>query len=147
MGRTDDVIKVSGHRLGSAEIEAALDSYPSVAESAVVPVPDKTSGQAIVAFVVLNDSETPTPNLRTNIINQVRMTIGALAQPKRLIFTAALPKTRLGKIMRRLLQDIAVNRQIEQDTSTLEDFSVLKEIQEQQKQEQQNGESNGRDAE
>lgn len=147
MGRTDDVIKVSGHRLGSAEIEAALDSYPSVAESAVVPIPDKTSGQAIVAFVVLNDSETPTPNLRTNIINQVRMTIGALAQPKRLIFTVALPKTRSGKIMRRLLQDIAVNRQIEQDTSTLEDFSVLKEIQEQQKQEQQNGESNGRDAE
>lgn len=147
MGRTDDVIKVSGHRLGSAEIEAALDSYPAVAESAVVPIPDKTTGQAIVAFVVLNDTEMPTPSLKTNIINQVRMTLGALAQPKRLIFTVALPKTRSGKIMRRLLQDIAVNRQIEQDTSTLEDFSVLKQIQEQQKQEQQSGESNSHYAE
>ncbi len=76
---TDDVIKVSEHRLGSAEIEAALDSYPSVAEYTVVPIPDKTTGQAIVAFVVLNDSETPTPNLRANIIHQVRMTIGAFA--------------------------------------------------------------------
>lgn len=147
MGRTDDVIKVSGHRLGSAEIEAALDSYPAVAESAVVPIPDKTTGQAIVAFVVLNASEIPTSSLRANIINQVRTTIGALAQPKRLIFTVALPKTRSGKIMRRLLQDIAVNRQIEQDTSTLEDFSVVKQIQEQQKQEQQSGESNSHYAE
>lgn len=142
MGRSDDVIKVSGHRLGSAEIEAALDSYPAVAESAVVPIPDKTTGQAIVAFVVLNDIEKPTPSLKANIIKQVRNTIGALALPKRLIFTMALPKTRSGKIMRRLLQDIAVNRKIEQDTSTLEDFSVLKQIQE-----QQNGESSNHYAE
>jgi acetyl-CoA synthetase len=145
MGRTDDVIKVSGHRLGSAEIEAALDSYPAVAESAVVPIPDKTTGQAIVAFVVLNDVEKPTSTLKANIMNQVRSTIGALALPKRLIFTVALPKTRSGKIMRRLLQDIAVNRQIDQDTSTLEDFSVLKQLQEKQK--QQNGESNSHYAE
>jgi acetyl-CoA synthetase len=92
---------------------------------------------------VLNDAEKPSSTLKTNIMNQVRNTIGALALPKRLIFTLALPKTRSGKIMRRLLQDIAVNRQIEQDTSTLEDFSVLKQIQEQHIQEQQTGESSG----
>lgn len=135
MGRTDDVIKVSGHRLGSAEIESALDSYPAVAESAVVPVPDGTTGQAIVAFVVLNDSAKANTALKVNIIDQVRNTIGALAKPKRLIFTTALPKTRSGKIMRRLLRDIALNRPIEQDTSTLEDFSVLKQLQEQQNKE------------
>lgn len=148
IGRTDDVIKVSGHRLGTAEIEAALDSYPAVAESAVVPIPDKITGQSIVAFVVLNnDVKKPTATLKADIINQVRVTLGAIALPKRLIFTVALPKTRSGKIMRRLLQDIAVNREIEQDTSTLEDFSVLKQIQEQQMQEQQNGESNNHYAE
>lgn len=132
IGRSDDVIKVSGHRLGSAEIESALDSYPAVAESAVVPVPDEITGQAIVAFIVLNDSEKASQALKVNIIDQVRNIIGALAKPKRLIFAVALPKTRSGKIMRRLLRDIALNRHIEQDTSTLEDFSVLKQLQEQQ---------------
>lgn len=136
IGRTDDVIKVSGHRLGSAEIEFALDSYPAVAESAVVPIPDETTGQAIVAFVVLNDTEKASSTLKVNIIDQVRNTIGALAKPKRLIFAVALPKTRSGKIMRRLLRDVALHRHIEQDTSTLEDFSVLKQLEE-----QQNGES------
>lgn len=129
LGRVDDVIKVSGHRLGTAEIESALLSYPSVAEAAVVAIPDKTTGQAITAFVTLRDSAVASPVLKDKIINQVRNTIGPLAQPKQLIFTVSLPKTRSGKIMRRLLRDVAANRQINQDVSTLEDFSVLMELQ------------------
>jgi acetyl-CoA synthetase len=129
LGRVDDVIKVSGHRLGTAEIESALLSYPAVAEAAVVAIPDKTTGQAITAFVTLRDSAVASSVLKDKIINQVRNTIGPLAQPKQLIFTLSLPKTRSGKIMRRLLRDVAAHRKIDQDVSTLEDFSVLMELQ------------------
>lgn len=129
LGRVDDVIKVSGHRLGTAEIESALVSHPLVAEAAVVAIPNKTTGQAITAFVTLCDAGKPSPELKLEIIDQVRNTIGSLAKPKQLIFTVALPKTRSGKIMRRLLRDIASNRHIDQDVSTLEDFSVLIELQ------------------
>lgn len=129
LGRVDDVIKVSGHRLGTAEIESALLGCTSVAEAAVVGIPDKITGQSITAFITLRDSTTPSLKLKDEIINQVRNTIGALAQPKQIIFTATLPKTRSGKIMRRLLRDIAAKREINQDVSTLEDFSVLMELQ------------------
>jgi acetyl-CoA synthetase len=128
-GRLDDVIKVSGHRLSTAEIESALLSHPQVAEAAVVAMPDAIRGQAITAFVTLRDSSIASSALKKEIINQVQQVIGSLAKPKRLIFAMALPKTRSGKIMRRLLRDIAANRRIEQDTSTLEDFSVLIELQ------------------
>lgn len=127
-GRVDDVIKVSGHRLGTAEVESALLSHPRVAEAAVVAISDKTTGQAITAFVTLCDSTSPSPTLKEEIINQVRNTIGSLAKPKQLIFSVSLPKTRSGKIMRRLLRDIAANRKINQDVSTLEDFSALMEL-------------------
>ncbi len=91
MGRVDDVIKVSGHRLGTAEVESALLSHPLVAEAAVVAVPDKVSGQAIAAFITLCDAAKPSQKLKVEIIDQVRNTIGALAKPKQLIFTVALP--------------------------------------------------------
>lgn len=129
MGRVDDVIKVSGHRLGTAEVESALLSHPLVAEAAVVAIPDKTTGQAITAFITLCDSVKPSSSLQKEIIDQVRNTIGSLAKPKQIIFTAALPKTRSGKIMRRLLRDVAAKRHVEQDISTLEDFSALVELQ------------------
>jgi acetyl-CoA synthetase len=129
MGRVDDVIKVSGHRLGTAEVESALLSHPFVAEAAVVAIPDSTTGQAITAFITLCDAAQPSSALKKEIIDQVRNTIGSLAKPKHIIFTLALPKTRSGKIMRRLLRDIAANRRIEQDVSTLEDFSALIELQ------------------
>lgn len=129
VGRVDDVIKVSGHRLGSAEVEAALTSHPLVAEAAVVAIPDETTGQSITAFVTLKDGAAPSEKLKAEIIQQVRHTIGPLAKPKSLVFTASLPKTRSGKIMRRLLRDVAMDRQVEQDVSTLEDFSALQALQ------------------
>lgn len=128
-GRLDDVIKVSGHRLGTVEIESALLSHPYVTEAAVVAIPDEIKGQAIVAFVTLCDPNFASSTVKKAIIEQVRRVIGALAKPKDLIFTAALPKTRSGKIMRRLLRDIAAKRHIDQDVSTLEDHSVLIELQ------------------
>ncbi|MFK7735018.1 MAG: acetate--CoA ligase [Pirellulaceae bacterium] len=124
MGRIDDVINVSGHRLSTIEVESALVSHPAVAESAVVGKPDEIKGQSIAAFVTLRDVE-PTEELRTELRMHVRKEIGALAQPDQIRFTGALPKTRSGKIMRRLLRDIAAGKTQSGDTSTLEDFSVL----------------------
>ncbi|MEM7477754.1 MAG: acetate--CoA ligase [Planctomycetota bacterium] len=124
MGRIDDVINVSGHRLSTIEVESALVSHPAVAEAAVVGKPDEIKGQAIAAFVTLCDSD-PDEELRNNLRLHVRKEIGALAQPDQIRFTGALPKTRSGKIMRRLLRDIASGKEQSGDTSTLEDFSVL----------------------
>lgn len=129
MGRLDDVIKVSGHRLGTAEIESALVSYRAVAEAAVVAIPDEITGQAIAAFVTLKDGQKPSPALQNEIIAHVVDVIGAIAKPKQLHFAAALPKTRSGKIMRRLLRDIAAKKEITQDVSTLEDYSVVQQLQ------------------
>ncbi|TWU41101.1 acetate--CoA ligase [Novipirellula artificiosorum] len=124
MGRIDDVINVSGHRLSTIEVESALCSHEAVCEAAVVGRPDELKGQAIAAFVTIRDRE-PDEALRQELLLHVRKQIGALAQPDDLRFTSTLPKTRSGKIMRRLLRDIASGNEVAGDTSTLEDLTVL----------------------
>lgn len=124
MGRIDDVINVSGHRLSTIEIESALVSHPAVAEAAAVGRPDEIKGQGIAVFVTLKNHN-PTDAIRDELKRHVRKEIGALAVPDDVRFTTALPKTRSGKIMRRLLRDIAAGKELSQDTSTLEDFTVL----------------------
>ena len=130
MGRVDDVINVSGHRLGTMEIESALVSHEAVAEAAVVSRPDDLKGEAIVAFVTLEGNSIGTPELKSALREHVVKEIGALARPEDLHFTDALPKTRSGKIMRRLLRDIAAGREAQGDTSTLEDASILNNLRE-----------------
>ncbi len=125
MGRVDDVINVSGHRLGTMEIESALVAHPKVAEAAVVGRPDEMKGQAIAAFVTLEGSQTPSDDLKQELRQWVAKEIGALARPDDLRFTDALPKTRSGKIMRRLLRELAATGEVKGDTTTLEDFGVL----------------------
>jgi len=129
MGRIDDVLNVSGHRLSTIEIESALVSHPGVAEAAAVGRPDDLKGEAIAVFVTLADAE-PSEETRTALKQHVRKEIGALAQPDDIHFTGALPKTRSGKIMRRLLRDIASGKETLGDTSTLEDYSVLAKLRE-----------------
>ncbi|HRI46363.1 MAG: acetate--CoA ligase [Ignavibacteriaceae bacterium] len=128
MGRVDDVINVSGHRLGTAEIESALVSHKDVAESAVVARPDEIKGSAIVAFVSLESGKIPTLLLKEELRNHVAQEIGHIAKPDEIRFTDSLPKTRSGKIMRRLLREIATSGNVIGDTSTLEDFSVLEKL-------------------
>ena len=130
MGRVDDVINVSGHRLGTMEIESALVSHPMVAEAAVVGRPDEMKGQAVVAFVTLEGARHGDPRLRDELRQHVVKEIGALARPDDLRFTDALPKTRSGKIMRRLLRQIAAGDEKLGDTTTLEDLSVLARLRE-----------------
>ena len=124
MGRIDDVINVSGHRLSTIEVESALVSHPRVAEAAAVGKPDEIKGQAIAVFVTLRGCE-PSEALRQELKMHVRKEIGALAQPDEIRFTSALPKTRSGKIMRRLLRDIASGKEQTGDTTTLEDYTIL----------------------
>jgi acetyl-CoA synthetase len=124
MGRIDDVLNVSGHRLSTIEIESALVSHPLVAEAAAVGRPDELKGEAVAAFVTLSSGE-PSEALRAELRQHVRKEIGALAEPDDIRFTAALPKTRSGKIMRRLLRDIASGKETIGDTTTLEDYTVL----------------------
>ncbi len=124
MGRIDDVLNVAGHRLSTIEIESALVSHPAVAEAAAVGRPHELKGEAVAAFVTLKSGE-PSESLREELKQHVRKEIGALAQPDDIRFTNALPKTRSGKIMRRLLRDIASGKQTVGDTTTLEDYSVL----------------------
>ncbi|MCA9197849.1 MAG: acetate--CoA ligase, partial [Planctomycetales bacterium] len=124
MGRIDDVLNVSGHRLSTIEIESALVSHPAVAEAAAVGRPHDLKGEAVAVFVTLRDVE-PSDELVSELKQHVRKEIGALAQPDDVRFTAALPKTRSGKIMRRLLKDIAAGKETTGDTTTLEDFTVL----------------------
>jgi acetyl-CoA synthetase len=124
-GRNDDVIKVSGHRLGTEEIESALVSHPSVAEAAVVPKPHELTMEAIVAFVTLKDGNPASGELKDALKQHVAKVIGSIARPEEIRFTGALPKTRSGKIMRRLLRDIASGKASVGDTTTLEDYSVL----------------------
>jgi acetyl-CoA synthetase len=125
MGRVDDVMNVAGHRLSTMEIESALVSHPRVAEAAVVGRPDEIKGTAVVCFVSLESGHVPEPSLREELRQHVAQQIGALARPDDVRFTDALPKTRSGKIMRRLLRDIAAGREVAGDTTTLEDYSVL----------------------
>jgi acetyl-CoA synthetase len=130
MGRVDDVINVSGHRLGTMEIESALVAHSKVAEAAVVGRPDELKGQAIAAFVSLEGSHQPSPGLKEELRAWVAKEIGALARPDDIRFTPALPKTRSGKIMRRLLRELATSGEIKGDTTTLEDFSVIARLRE-----------------
>jgi acetyl-CoA synthetase len=130
MGRVDDVINVSGHRLGTAEIESALVSHASVAEAAVVGKPDEIKGQSIAAFVTLEGGRTGSDDLKNELRAHVAKEIGALARPDDIRFTDALPKTRSGKIMRRLLRELAAGGKVAGDTTTLEDFSVLEKLRE-----------------
>ena len=125
VGRIDDVLNVAGHRIGTAEIESALVSDHRVAEAAAVGRPDDLKGQAIVAFVTLKTGVKASYDLREELRQHVTKEIGAIARPDEIRFTEALPKTRSGKIMRRLLKQIAAGTEIKGDTTTLEDFSVL----------------------
>ena len=131
MGRIDDVINVSGHRLSTIEVESALVSHPNVAEAAAIGRADEIKGQAIAVFVTLVNAE-PSDELSAELKLHVRKEIGALAQPDDIRFTASLPKTRSGKIMRRLLRDIAEGREDVGDTSTLEDYSVIANLREEE---------------
>ncbi len=128
MGRVDDVINVSGHRLGTMEIESALVSHVSVAEAAVVGIPDDLKGESVVAFVSLETGRSSNEELITILKKHVSQEIGAIARPDEIRFTNALPKTRSGKIMRRLLRALASGEEVKGDTSTLEDRNVLDEL-------------------
>jgi acetyl-CoA synthetase len=130
MGRVDDVINVSGHRLGTAEVESALVAHSKVAEAAVVGRPHELKGQAIAAFVTLEEGYEPTEELKQELRQWVAQEIGALARPDDLRFTQMLPKTRSGKIMRRLLRELATTGTVSGDTTTLEDFSVVAKLKE-----------------
>lgn len=125
MGRIDDVINVSGHRLSTMEIESALVSHPKVAEAAVVGIPHEIKGESIACFITLKFGHTSAPEMHIELAEHVVAQIGSLARPDSLRFTEALPKTRSGKIMRRLLRDVATGKETSGDTSTLEDLSVL----------------------
>ena len=130
MGRVDDVLNVAGHRLSTMEVESALVAHPTVAEAAVVGFPHDIKGEGICCFVTLKSGE-GSESLERDLIQHVRRQIGALATPDKIRFTPALPKTRSGKIMRRLLRDIAAGRESVGDTTTLEDLSVMAKLREQ----------------
>jgi acetyl-CoA synthetase len=129
VGRIDDVLNVSGHRLGTMEVESALVSHPAVAEAAVVGRPDALKGEGIVAFVTLKQgADVSAEALRGHVAH----VIGAIARPDEVRFTDALPKTRSGKIMRRLLRQVASGQEMSGDTSTLEDAGVVRRLQDEQ---------------
>ncbi len=128
LGRMDDVVNVSGHRLGTAEVESALVSHPAVSEAAVVARPDELTGSAIVAFVTLTDGQSDSVELRNSLVAHVVKEIGKIARPAELQVAPSLPKTRSGKIMRRLLRDIAAGKEAGGDISTLEDPAVLESL-------------------
>jgi acetyl-CoA synthetase len=125
VGRIDDVLNVAGHRLGTSEVESALVSHPAVAEAAVVGRPDEIKGQGVVAFVTLKAGIKARPELREELRQHVATVIGPIAKPDDIRFADALPKTRSGKIMRRLLKEVASGKVVSGDTTTLEDLSVL----------------------
>ncbi|MEO8521561.1 MAG: acetyl-coenzyme A synthetase, partial [Acidobacteriota bacterium] len=124
LGRVDDVLNVAGHRLGTMEVESALVDHPAVAEAAVVGKPHEIKGQSVAAFVTLKEGIEGTPALAAELKEHVVQKIGAIARPDQILFTADLPKTRSGKIMRRLLRDIAEGKAIG-DTTTLADPAVV----------------------
>jgi acetyl-CoA synthetase len=130
MGRVDDVMNVAGHRIGTMEVESALVSHAKVAEAAVIGRPDDLTGTAIVAFVTPKGGVSAGGALKDELREHVAKQIGAIAKPKEIRFTDALPKTRSGKIMRRLLRDVAAGKQQVGDTTTLEDYSVLAKLRE-----------------
>ncbi|HWU31430.1 MAG TPA: AMP-binding protein, partial [Marmoricola sp.] len=124
LGRVDDVMNVSGHRLSTTEIESALVSHPAVAEAAVVGATDPDTGQAVVAYVILVNGIEPGEHIEKDLSDHVRKEIGAIAKPKAIMIVPELPKTRSGKIMRRLLRDVAEKRTVG-DTTTLADSSIM----------------------
>jgi len=130
LGRVDDVLNVAGHRIGTMEVESALVDHPSVAEAAVVGKAHDLKGQAIAAFVTLKEGVAISPSLRDELRDHVATKIGALAKPDDVLFSADLPKTRSGKIMRRLLRDIAEGRALG-DTTTLADPAVVARLKDQ----------------
>ncbi|MFQ3669861.1 MAG: acetate--CoA ligase [Verrucomicrobiia bacterium] len=131
-GRIDDVLNVAGHRLGTAEVESALVSHPAVAEAAVVGKPDEIKGQAVFAFVTVKQGVTPTAELNEELRRHVGKEIGAIAKPDVIRFAEVLPKTRSGKIMRRLLREIAAGGEVKGDVTTLEDFNALASLREEE---------------
>ena len=124
LGRVDDVLNVAGHRLGTMEVESALVDDPRVAEAAVVGKPHEIKGQAVAAFVTLKEGNRPSDELVSELKDHVVKKIGAIARPDQILFAADLPKTRSGKIMRRLLRDIAEGKALG-DTTTLADPGVV----------------------
>ena len=129
LGRADDILKVAGHRIGTAELESSLVSHHNIAEAAVCGIPDEIKGEVIVAFVVLTqDAKSDTDSLRTELVEIVRNGIGPIATPHEIYFVTKLPKTRSGKIMRRVLKAIARNEKVG-DVSTLEDSAAVKDVQ------------------
>ena len=128
LGRADDVLKIAGHRLGTAELESGFVSHKSVAEAAVCGIPHDVKGESIIAFLVLREGMTPTESLKNEIINHIRKVIGPIATPDQLYFVSKLPKTRSGKIMRRLLKSMAKGEEIG-DVSTLENEAAVSEVQ------------------
>src|SRR5204862_4340833 len=131
-GRVEDLINGSGHRLSTMEVESALVAHDAGAEAAVVARPDEVKGQAISAFVTLQGGRKPAPELKEELRKWVAKEIGSLAKPDDIRFTDSLPKTRSGKIMRRLLRELATNGEVKGDTTTLEDFSVIAKLKEQE---------------
>src|SRR5205085_2163035 len=127
LGRVDDVMNVAGHRISTIEVESALVDHPRVAEAAVCGRTDPTTGQAIVAFVSLKGGEEGSPEMMAELRDHVAKKIGKTARPANIVFTPELPKTRSGKIMRRLLRDVAEHRELG-DTTTLADPTVVEEI-------------------
>ncbi|HYL93357.1 MAG TPA: AMP-binding protein, partial [Alphaproteobacteria bacterium] len=136
-GRVDDVINVAGHRLSTMEVESSLVRHKAVAEAAVVGAPHELKGQAIHAFVTLKASEKESQTLYENLREWVAQEIGALARPEKIMFVAALPKTRSGKIMRRLLREIVTTKSVAGDTTTLEDYNVILQLSAQGKEEEE----------
>jgi acetyl-CoA synthetase len=130
LGRVDDVLNVAGHRIGTMEVESALVDHPAVAEAAVVGRAHELKGQAVAAFVTLKDGHQPSPQLKDDLKAHVTKKIGAIARPDEIFFSADLPKTRSGKIMRRLLKDIAEGRALG-DTTTLADPAVVSRLKDQ----------------
>jgi acetyl-CoA synthetase len=124
LGRVDDVMLVSGHNISTTEVESALVAHPLVAESAVVGATDPTTGQAIVAFVMLRGTATVTDDTVNDLRNHVAKTLGPIAKPRQIMLVPELPKTRSGKIMRRLLRDVAEKRSLG-DVTTLQDSAVM----------------------
>jgi acetyl-CoA synthetase len=127
LGRADEILKIAGHRMGTMELESALVSHPAIAEAAVIGVPHEIKGEAIVVFVILKQDYNPSDELKKELKNHLRKTVGPIASPEQIYFVSKLPKTRSGKIMRRVLKAVVTDMSIG-DVSTLEDEASIKEV-------------------
>jgi acetyl-CoA synthetase len=127
LGRADEVLKIAGHRIGTVEIEDAVVSHPAVAEAGVASIPDPIKGEAIVVFAILKEGFSPSPEIKAELKDLIRKSIGPVASPEQIYFVSKLPKTRSGKIMRRILKAVATSTSIG-DLTTLEDESSVEEV-------------------